>query len=63
VVFEVYGDGRLLWSSGVMRGLGAPASVEVPVAGMRTLTLVVSDAGDGYIADMANWGSPRLVPE
>ena len=32
----------------------------MPVAGVRRLRLVVTDAGDGYIADMANWAAARL---
>lgn len=62
VVFEVYGDGELLWSSGIVHGRGAPQVAEIPLQGVAELKLVVTDAGDGIIADMANWGSPRLVP-
>jgi len=34
----------------------------VPVQGVEQLRLVVTDAGDGYIHDMANWANPRLLP-
>jgi len=36
--------------------------VDVAVAGVKVLRLVVTDAGDGYGADMANWAAPRLLP-
>ena len=61
VVFQVYGDGKLLHSSGVMQGLRGSKEVDVSVAGIRTLRLVVTDAGDGYVADMANWAAARVL--
>jgi len=30
-------------------------AVDVPLTGARRLRLVVTDAGDGYNADSANW--------
>jgi hypothetical protein len=62
VVFQVWGDGRLLFESGVMHGLRGVATVDVPVDGVQRLRLVVTDAGDGIPADMANWAAPRLLP-
>jgi hypothetical protein len=61
-VFQVYGDGRRLFDSGTLHGLGEVHRVDVPVQGVEQLRLVVTDAGDGYIHDMANWANPRLLP-
>jgi hypothetical protein len=60
VVFQVFGDDRKLYDSGVLHGLEQVPRVDVSVAGVRTLRLVVTDGGDNYIHDMANWASPRL---
>lgn len=60
VVFEVYGDEKLLFESGLMHGLKGSKPVDVSVAGVRRLRLVVTDGGDGYVADMANWAEARL---
>lgn len=35
--------------------------IDVPLAGARQLHLVVTDAGDGYSCDWADWGEPRLI--
>lgn len=55
VVFEVEGDDRILWSSGVCRAGEAPRACEVPLSGVRFLVLRVTDAGDGVNYDHANW--------
>jgi hypothetical protein len=60
VVFKVYGDDACLFDSGVMRGLQGTKQVDVSVAGVGNLRLVVTDAGNGYNADMANWAAARL---
>lgn len=61
VVFRVLGDGRELYSSGVMR-IDTPAKrVDVSVAGVAELTLLVEDAGDGNACDHADWGEPILT--
>ena len=61
VVFQVVADGRMVFDSGVMRG-GTPARpVSVPLAGVRELRLVVTDAGDGTQDDYADWAEARLT--
>ena len=60
VVFEVYGDGALLYQSPMLRGRLGSDQVDIAVDGVRELRLVVTDAGDGIIADCANWLNPRL---
>jgi len=60
VVFQVFGDQKLLFDSGMMHGLRGTKSVDVSVANMKLLRLVVADAGDNYFADMANWADARV---
>jgi hypothetical protein len=61
VEFMVVGDRKLLWRSGMMR-VGAPAKpVEVDLTGVKTLELVVTDAGDGIDSDHADWCDAKLL--
>lgn len=60
VVFQVYGDDKLLFDSGVLRGLRDVKRVDVSLPGVQQLRLVVTDAGDGYFSDEANWADARL---
>ena len=65
VVFQVYGDGNLLFDSGTRVGnntsTGQPLRVDVSVAGVSELRLVVTDAGDGNGSDHADWANARLM--
>ena len=63
MTFQVFGDGKLLYDSGLMPGLREVKTIDLPVTGVRSLRLVVTDAGDGYGADMANWAEARVVKE
>ncbi len=55
VEFSVVGDGKTLWKSGVMKA-GQPAQqVEVNLQGVKTLVLLVGDAGNGINFDHADW--------
>lgn len=70
VVFAVLGDGKELYRSPVVRGSATPAGtdaglakpleVRVAVAGVKELTLKVTDADDLDLGDVANWGSARV---
>lgn len=61
VVFRVLGDGKLLYDSGVMKGLRGSKRIDVSIEGVRELCLEVTDAGDGIIADEANWAEAKLL--
>ncbi|HET7746450.1 MAG TPA: NPCBM/NEW2 domain-containing protein [Vicinamibacteria bacterium] len=61
-VFEVWGDGRSLWSSGPVTHGAAPVMVEVDVTGVRELVLKVLPGTDGAGNDHADWLVPRLIP-
>ena len=60
VVFQVYGDDRKLYDSGVLRGSDAARSVRVGVSGVKALKLIVTDAGDSIDYDHADWADARL---
>jgi len=59
--FKVYGDARKLFDSGVMKGRQKAAEMDVPLAGVRQLALLVSDAGDGISYDHADWAEARIT--
>jgi hypothetical protein len=62
VVFSVYGDGKKLHETKVVRGSDPkPHSIRVKVAGVRDLMLTVTNAGDLDLGDVANWGSARVL--
>lgn len=62
VVFTVLGDGKELFKSKVMTGaVDAPVEVNVPVKGVKLLTLKVDNGGDLDLGDVANWGSARVL--
>ena len=61
VVFQVFGDGKLLAQTGVMQGMRGAEEIDVAIAGVQSLRLVVTDAGDGFNSDMANWADARLL--
>jgi alpha-galactosidase len=60
VEFQVFGDGKLLWKSGVLKSGDAPKLVELDVKGVGTLMLMVTDAGDGNNSDHADWADAQL---
>jgi hypothetical protein len=61
VTFAVDADGRRVFESGLVRGGGPCREVSVDVSGVRRLTLVVGNAGDGQSCDEAAWGNARLT--
>jgi len=59
VEFQIIGDSKCLWTSGLLKA-GAPAKpVELDVKGVKVLTLMVS-APDGIVDDHADWADARL---
>lgn len=61
VVFQVYADGTLLYTSPVLTGGQAPHPVQVDLDGHDELALVVTDGGDNDWWDHADWGDARLI--
>ncbi|OLV17044.1 NPCBM/NEW2 domain-containing protein [Deinococcus marmoris] len=58
--FRVFGDGKMLFDSGVRRGGDLSLPVDVSVAGVKELRLVVSDGSDNNFYDHADWGEAAL---
>lgn len=54
-VFEIYGDGKKLWSSGIMRRGDSAKLCSVKLSGVKKLELVVADGGNGNYYDHADW--------
>jgi hypothetical protein len=61
VVFQVFGDGKKLFDSGVMRMREPAKRVSVALTGISELKLVVTDAGDGIACDHADWADATLT--
>lgn len=62
-VFEIYGDNTLLFRSDVMGRFDLPRHISVPLLGVKNLTLVTTDAGDGNYDDHTDWLHPELWPK
>ena len=60
IEFIVQGDGKKLWSSGVMTPKTPPKPVAVKLAGVKKLQLRVTDGGDGNAYDHANWADASI---
>ena len=61
IQFRVYGDGKRLYDSGVMKGGQAATRLDVPLAGVTRLVLLVTSAGDGVDFDHADWAEAEFV--
>jgi hypothetical protein len=60
VVFEVWGDGKQLATSGLVRGPQTAVPIAADVSGVTRIALVVDEGGDGNAYDHADWGDARL---
>ncbi len=61
VEFRVIGNGKTLWSSGVMRGKQPAKDVVVDLSGIKKVILQVSDTGDGMNNDHADWAGASIT--
>lgn len=61
VQFNVYLDDAKKYESKVFKWGDAPEEVAIPVKGAKEIKLVVTDAGDGYILDRADWANARII--
>ncbi len=61
-IFEIYGDGKLLFRSPKMGRFDLPKHAEVNITGVKYLSLVTNDAGDGNYDDHTDWLDPLLWP-
>lgn len=60
VEFRIIGDGKTLWTSGVMHSRDTAKPVNVSLSGVQHLALVVTAAGDGINYDHANWADAKF---
>ncbi len=60
IEFKVLGDGKQLWSSGVMKAQETAKNLEVDVTGVKTLILMATSAGDGVGYDHADWADAKF---
>jgi alpha-galactosidase len=60
VEFIVLGDGKALWRSGVMHAGDPAKDCKATLAGVKSLVLEVSDAGDGINYDHADWADAKF---
>ncbi len=58
--FNVYGDNKKLWSSGVMRLGDAARPCSVKLDGVQKLELLVTDGGNGNYYDHVDWVDARF---
>ncbi len=61
VAFSVSVDGRTSAQTGTLHGGDTPQLVSVDLTGAQTLTLRVSDGGDGISYDHADWAGAMLT--
>jgi len=60
IEFRIYADGKLLWSSGVMKA-GQPArKVSIDLEDIKTLLLFVDSTNDGVSYDHADWAEAKF---
>lgn len=63
VEFELWGDGRSLWKSGILKG-GQPAKeAKVSLSGVKQLALIVGAADGGIDFDHADWADAVIDHE
>ena len=60
VEFRVVCDGKMRWSSGVLKGGGEIKSCNVELGGVKILDLVVDTTPDGYGNDHSDWVDAKI---
>lgn len=61
-IFEIYGDNTLLFRSEKMGRFDLPKHADVHIQGVKKLSLITTDAGDGNYDDHTDWLNPILWP-
>ncbi len=59
--FKVYGDGRLLFDSGLMKGSDGAQRVDVDLNRVTRMILMVTSGGDGVDFDHADWAAAQFT--
>jgi alpha-galactosidase len=58
--FELFADGKKIWSSGIMHLGDAAKPCSVQLSGIQKLELVVTDGGNGNYYDHADWVNAKF---
>lgn len=61
VIFKVFKDNTLAYTSPIMRALDSTIPISIDVLNVNELRLVVENAGDFIWADHANWADAKLT--
>jgi alpha-galactosidase len=61
VIFKVSGDGKELWQSGLMQSSDSAKHLDIDLKGIRTLSLIVEDGGNGISSDYADWADAVFI--
>lgn len=61
IVFQVWGDGKKLYDSGLMTARDDAKTVDVNVEGIELLKLVVTDGGNGNASDHGDWADAKFI--
>ncbi len=61
VVFQVLGDEKILFDSGLVHGTDQPILVSVDISSVNVLTLLVDYGDELDLADHADWAGARLI--
>jgi hypothetical protein len=58
--FTILGDGKELWSSGLLKKSDHPKKAEVAITGVRRLVLRVTGSGGRRGREQGDWADPKL---
>jgi hypothetical protein len=61
VTFEIHDDHGTLYDSGLVEATTPPQAVDVKLGDTRTITLVVTEGGNGPDCDHALWALPAFL--
>ncbi|MYL58770.1 hypothetical protein GLW20_14780 [Virgibacillus halodenitrificans] len=61
VVFQVWGDGKKLYDSGLVTGDMETKYIDVDITGVSVLKLVVTDGDDNNWFDHADWANAKII--
>jgi hypothetical protein len=61
VVYKVYGESTLLYTSPTITNVTANTNIQVDIAGYSTLKLVVENSGGILDSNQVNWANARII--
>jgi alpha-galactosidase len=61
VRFKVFGDGKRLFDSGLMKGTDSAKRIDISLIGVKHVILTVTSGGDGVDFDHADWAQAQFL--